>query len=68
MGVQAQIERLMAAKTAIVAAIEDKGVDVPDDATLDALADYIVQIKTTITAGTVQSTFERVMLGQLMRM
>lgn len=44
MSVSSQITRLNNAKAAIIAAIEAKGVNVPDNATLDAIAQYITQI------------------------
>lgn len=41
MSVSSQIDRLEKAKTAIVAALVAKGVDVPDDITLDEIAPLI---------------------------
>ena len=49
MSVSSQITRLNNAKAAIIAAIEAKGVSVPDGATLDALAEYITQAKNADT-------------------
>lgn len=46
MSVQTQIDRLTAAKSAIVAAIAAKGVSVPSSALLDALDAYIAAIET----------------------
>lgn len=46
MSVQTQIDRLTAAKAAIVAAIAAKGVSVPSSALLDALDAYIAAIET----------------------
>jgi hypothetical protein len=45
MSVSSQIQRLNNAKAAIKDAIAAKGVTVPDEATLDALAGYITQIE-----------------------
>lgn len=45
MSVQSQIDRIAAAKASIVAAIEGKGVTVPDGAKLDALAALIEAIQ-----------------------
>jgi hypothetical protein len=45
MSVSSQITRLNNAKAAIIAAIEAKGVSVPDDALIDTLAEYIAQIE-----------------------
>lgn len=44
MSILSEIGRLADAKTDIIAAIEEMGVDVPDDSKLDALADYIRSI------------------------
>ena len=44
MSVSSQIERLNNAKAAIKTAIAAKGVTVPNNATLDVLAEYITQI------------------------
>ena len=46
MSILSEIGRLADAKTDIIAAIEEMGVDVPDDSKLDALADYIRSIST----------------------
>lgn len=44
MSISSQITRLNNAKAAIKTAIAAKGVTVPDNATLDAIAQYITQI------------------------
>lgn len=46
MSVQSEIERLNAAKTSLAAAIEGKGVEVPDEAGLDDYAALVDKIKT----------------------
>lgn len=44
MSISAEIERLNASKIAIAQAIRDKGVDIPEDAKIDTLANYIKQL------------------------
>ena len=57
MSIASEIERLINAKVDIKLSIENKGVDVADDATLDDYSDYIDNITTGITpSGTTSIT------------
>ena len=46
MSIQTEITRLQTAKSAIKSEIENKGVTVPSNATLDSYDDYAAQIET----------------------
>lgn len=65
MSVQTQIDRLEAAKAALVSAITAKGVAVPAPVLLDDLAGYVEKIQAKTVSGSSVGTFERVMRGQL---
>lgn len=57
MSIASEIERLINAKVDIKLSIENKGVDVDDDATLDEYSDYIDDIQTgTTPTGTINIT------------
>ena len=51
MSIQSEINRLIAAKNAIIAQIEAKGVTVPENVTLDELSDYAAQIQVDPSQG-----------------
>ncbi len=64
MSVQTQIDRLAAAKAAIVAAIIAKGVSVPSSALLDALDAYITAIETGADVSGVTTAAGDVLAGK----